>query len=165
MAWGRPDPRKQDRDKAQQNMASAKPGPATPGPPQGDALETRETQTVGAKGSNSEIEITLSDDEVVEVEHSTLGQEDRVRPSKRRNEVRWRTRGSLQEGGEIERHSRVTDLRIPNPRKFFKPKKELKVMPDVYIPNVLSVSQLAKILNVKLGLMLSLCFPNMTANR
>ena len=65
--------------------------------------------------------------------------------------LKFKHRGSLQEGGEIERHSRVSDVRAPKQKKL-KQHKMVRLTQDVYIPNVVSVSQLARLLGVRLGL-------------
>lgn len=70
--------------------------------------------------------------------------------------LKYKNRGSLQEGGEIQAQSRVSDLRIPKQKKF-KQHRMVHLTQDVYIPTVVSVSQLARLLGVRLGRFVRFC--------
>jgi hypothetical protein len=65
--------------------------------------------------------------------------------------LKYKSRGSLQEGGEIQGRSRVLDLRVLKQKKF-KQHRTVRLTQDVYIPTVVSVGQLARLLGVRLGL-------------
>ena len=69
--------------------------------------------------------------------------------------LKYKQRGSLQQGGEIERNPRISDPRVSKQKKS-KQHKMVTLTQDVYIPNVVSVSQLARLLGVRLGLVIRL---------
>lgn len=78
---------------------------------------------------------------------------DRYRNINRDNKkFKYKNRGSLQEGGEIRGQSRVSDLRTPKQKKA-KRHRMISLTQNVYIPTVVSVSQLARLLDVNLGLL------------
>lgn len=74
----------------------------------------------------------------------------------RRHEIksRFKTRSSLKEGGTIERQSRVPNVRKEKPNKQKQKDKSPKLisyMQDVFIPPLISVGHLSRLLNVSLG--------------
>lgn len=70
------------------------------------------------------------------------------------SKTKYKTRSSLKQGGEIARPSRVVNIHEEKQNKLnpkLKPPKLITYMQDLYIPPLIAVGHLSRLLNVSLG--------------